>query len=196
MFVAKQLKESNICEYLLYMWQVEDTIRAFDCDIDRIREAYIPGFHLSEAQRKAEETWFEDLIRMMLEEGKREGGHLQINCGTLSLLIDLHQQLLRSPKHPFYSAAYYKALPFIVELRARNRNHCAVTTDDGRGETDAVEEAGELETCLNCLYGVMLLRLQKKEVTGETQMGVTAISHLLALLSEAAGKEKAGELEL
>ena len=38
MFIAKQLKESSICEYLIYMWQVEDTIRAIDCNIDRIRE--------------------------------------------------------------------------------------------------------------------------------------------------------------
>lgn len=189
MFIAKQLKESSICEYLLYMWQVEDTIRAMDCNIDRIREEYIPGFHLSEAQQKEEETWFEDLIRMMLEEGKRESGHLQINRGTLSLLVDLHQQLLRSPKHPFYSAAYYKALPFIVELRARNRAAELSSQTEG-------EETGELETCLNCLYGVMLLRLQKKEVSEETQKAVTVLSRLLNMLSDAYKKEKAGELEL
>ena len=179
MLIAKELKDSSVCEYLLYMWEVEDTIRAFGCDIDRIRKEYIPRFSLTDEQRRDEEKWFEDLIRMMQEEGCLERGHLQINKSTLALLIDLHQELLRSPKHPFYSAAYYKTLPFIVELRARSG-----------------KEAGELETCFNCLYGVMMLRLQKREVGEETQKAVAAISHLLALLSDAYKKEKKGELEV
>ena len=179
MKIAKQLKETNVCEYLLYMWQVEDTIRAFGLDLDRIREEYIPGFHLTETEEKEETEWYENLIRMMREEGCMERGHLQINKGTLLLLADLHAELLKSPKHPFYSAAYYKTLPFIVELRARGD-----------------KEVGELETCLQCLYGVMLLRLQKKEVSSETQAAVTAISHLLAMLADAYKKEKQGELEL
>ena len=97
----------------------------------------------------------------------------------MSLLVDLHQQLLRSPKHPFYSAAYYKALPYIVELRAKSG-----------------KESGEVETCFNCLYGVMMLRLQKREVGEDTQQAVAAISHLLALLADAYKKDKTGELEL
>ena len=179
MKIARQLKDKNECEYLLYMWQVEDTIRAMNCDTDRIKNEYIPGFQFSDEDEKAETEWFENLIGMMREEGCTERGHLQINKGTLALLTDLHQQLLRSPKHPFYSAAYYKALPYIVELRARGD-----------------KEVGELETCLNALYGVMLLRLQKREVSKDTQQAVTTISHLLALLAEARNKEKRGELEL
>lgn len=181
MKIARQLKEENVCEYLLYMWQVEDTIRAMGCDIDHIRSKYIPAFGLPEPEEKEEVKWFEDLIRMMHEEGHTEKGHLQINQSTLMLLVDLHQQLLQSPKHPFYSAAYYKALPYIVELRARG--------DKGR-------EVGELETCFNCLYGVMMLRLQKKEISTDTQTAVADVSHLLALLADAYKKEKQGELEL
>ena len=180
MKIGKHLKDKNICEYLLYMWQVEDTIRAFGCDLERIREEYLPGFHFNEADEQAEVEWFGNLINMMNEEGCREHGHLQINRGTLSLMVDLHQQLLRSPKHPFYSAAYYRALPFIVELRARSENK------EG--------EVGELETCLNCLYGVMMLRLQKRDVGEETQKAVDAISHLLALLADAYRKDKEGTL--
>ena len=179
MEIAKKLKDQNICEYLLYMWQVEDTIRAFGFDLERIRGEYLPGFRLTETEEKEEMEWYENLIRMMHEEGCMERGHLQINKGTLLLLADLHDELLKSPKHPFYSAAYYKALPFIVELRARGD-----------------KEVGELETCLQCLYGVMLLRLQKKEVSSETQAAVTAISHLLAMLADAYKKEKQGGLEL
>ena len=179
MFVAKQLKDRSVCEYLLYMWQVEDTIRAFGLDIDRIRQEYLAGFQLTDEQKREEVQWFDDLIRMMHEEGCQQQGHLQINRSTLSLLVDLHQQLLDSPKQPFYSVAYYKALPFIVELRAKSG-----------------KESGELETCFNCLYGVMMLRLQGREVSTDTQQAVQAISHLLALLADAYKKDKQGTLEL
>ena len=107
MKIAKQLKDTNVAEYLLYMWQLEDTLRAFGCDADRLREEYVTRFDYSTADQEAEGQWLSDLCQMMREEGKTECGHLQINQGTISLLTDLHQQLLQSTKHPFYSATYY-----------------------------------------------------------------------------------------
>ena len=41
MIVAKQKRKENIAEYLLYMWQVEDLIRANQFDIDSIRRNVI-----------------------------------------------------------------------------------------------------------------------------------------------------------
>ena len=34
MIIASQKKKENIAEYLLYMWQIEDIIRAYGLDID------------------------------------------------------------------------------------------------------------------------------------------------------------------
>ena len=180
MKIAKQLRDTNIAEYLLYMWQLEDTIRAYGCDADRLHDEYVSRFNLSDVDFREEVQWMADLCTMMCEEGCREKGHLQMNKGTLSLLTDLHLQLLQSPKQPFYSAAYYKALPFIVELRARS------------GRTDIPE----LENCFEALYGTMLLRLQKKPISNETQEAVKHISYFIALLADAWKKEKAGELEV
>ena len=53
MFVAQELRKTNIAEYLLYMWQIEDTIRAFDCSLSRIRREYIDRFD-EILKRKAE----------------------------------------------------------------------------------------------------------------------------------------------
>ena len=117
MFVAQELRKKNIAEYLLYMWQIEDTIRAFDCSLRRIRDEYVSRFEYTEEQKEEEVDWFGNLIRMMNQEGCRERGHLQINKVTMQMLIELHEQLLQSPKFPFYNTAYYKVLPFIVELR-------------------------------------------------------------------------------
>lgn len=174
MFIANELRKTNIAEYLLYMWQIEDTIRAFDCSLPRIRREYISRFDYTDEQKDEEADWFGNLIRMMNEEGCREQGHLQINRVTLQLLAELHQQLLASPKFPFYSTAYYKVLPFIVELRNRG----------------ARKEDNEIETCLNLLYGVMMLRLQKKEVTTNTQHAVQEVSTFIGMLSDYYKKDK------
>ncbi|MBR4898917.1 MAG: DUF4924 family protein [Prevotella sp.] len=174
MYIAQELRKQNIAEYLLYMWQIEDTIRAFGCSLPRIRREYISRFDYTDEQKDEEADWFGNLIRMMNEEGCREQGHLQINSVTLQLLAELHQQLLASPKFPFYSTAYYKVLPFIVELRNRG----------------ARKEENEIETCLNLLYGVMMLRLQKKEVTPNTQHAVQEVSTFIGMLSDYYKKDK------
>ena len=44
MIVAKQKRKENIAEYLLYMWQVEDLIRANQFDIDSIRRTVIAQY--------------------------------------------------------------------------------------------------------------------------------------------------------
>ena len=101
MYIAQELRKKNIAEYILYMWQVEDTIRAFGCQLSRIRREYIEQFDYTDEQKEEETDWFGNLIRMMNEEGCRERGHLQINKTTLMILEDLHRQLIDSTKCPF-----------------------------------------------------------------------------------------------
>ena len=144
MYISQELRKSNIAEYLLYMWQIEDTIRAFDCSLSRIRHEYIDRFDYTDEQKEDVADWFGHLIRMMNEEGCRERGHLQINRVTLQQLVDLHAQLLDSSKFPFYQSEYYKVLPYIVELRNKG----------------AHREENEIETCLNSLKNTKLLCLQ------------------------------------
>ena len=180
MYISKQLKEDNIAEYLLYMWQVEDLIRANGCDIDRIEQAVIAQYRLPDEDKRQLRQWYEELVGMMRDEGVTEQGHLQINKNIILLLTDLHVALLRSSRFPFYSAAYYKALPYIVDLR--------------RGSGG--KEEGELETCFEALYGVMLLKLQKKPISADTGKAIEAISGFLSMLANYYGKDRKGELDL
>lgn len=180
MKIAQQLKEKNIAEYLIYMWQVEDLIRANGCNTDRIKENIVSQYQISEEERQQLTVWYDNLATMMREEGVCEKGHLQINKNVIINLTELHAALLASSKFPFYSSAYFKALPFIVELRNKN----------GR------KEQSELETCFEALYGVMLLRLQKKEISPETVKAIEAISSFLSMLANYYDKDKKGELKL
>ena len=174
MFVAQELRKTNIAEYLLYMWQIEDTIRAFGCSMSSIRHEYIDRFDYTDEQKEEEADWFGNLIRMMNSEDCREQGHLQINKVVMQQLIELHSQLLLSPQFPFYNAEYYKVLPYIVELRNRG----------------ADKQEHEVETCFNALYGTMMLRLQQKEVSPNTQAAVKEITTLVGMLSDYYKKDK------
>ena len=179
MYISRQLKQKNIAEYLLYMWQIEDLIRANGFDMGKIRKIVIDPYPVSDEEKKELTQWYEDLIQMMHDEGVMEKGHLQINRNIIIWMTDLHLRLLRSPKFPYYSAAYYKALPFIVELRAKG----------------ADKDEPELETCFEARYGVLMLRLQKKEVTEATQKAIKVIGDLLAMLAGYYIKDKKGELD-
>ncbi|MDE5812911.1 MAG: DUF4924 family protein, partial [Muribaculaceae bacterium] len=60
MITASQKKKENIAEYLLYMWQIEDMIRAFGLDLDRIQVNIVDKHSgLTEEQRKEMTEWYE-----------------------------------------------------------------------------------------------------------------------------------------
>lgn len=180
MFISRQLKQQNIAEYLLYMWQTEDLLRAYHFDTDRIKTDIVNPYPATEEQKAELLQWYKDLANMMHDEGVMGKGHVQINKNIIVWLTDLHLQLLRSTKHPYYSAAYYKALPFIVELRAKG----------------ADKDTPELETCFDAMYGVLMLKLQKKEISEETQKAINVIRDFLAILADYYVKDKKGKLEL
>ena len=85
MFVSRQLKEKNIAEYLIYMWQIEDLIRANGCDMEKIKSTIIAPYPLTEEQKAELTQWYMDLIEMMRHEGIMEKGHLQINKNIITL---------------------------------------------------------------------------------------------------------------
>ena len=147
-------------------------------DLGRLRREYIARFDLTDEQRDEMTDWYGDLIRMMREEGKTQGGHIQILQIVIQQMAELHAELMQSVKFPFYSAEYYKVLPFIVELRSKGS-----------------KEVGEIETCLNALYGVMLLRLQHKEVSSSTEAAVKEITTFLGMLSDYYKKDKEEGIE-
>ena len=173
MYIAQQLRKNNIAEYLLYMWQVEDLLRAYECSLSRVRREYIDRFNYTDEQKEEMTDWYGDLIRMMNQEGCREHGHLQINRVVMQQLVELNAQLLSSTKFPFYTSEYYKVLPYIVELRKRGN-----------------AEELEIETCFNALYGTMMLRLQKKEISPDTSHAIKEITTFIGMLSDYYKKDK------
>ncbi len=167
MYIAQKLRKSHITAYVLYMFQVEDIIRAYRMDPDAIREQYLPRFQYTEEQEKEVGEWYANLIEMMRSEGRQESGHLQVVRNTMILLAERHQELQQDPKAFQYNAIYQKALPSIVELRAHGAN----------------KEAHEIENCLEAVYGTTLLKMKGQALSAGTEEAIKPIVLLLETLS-------------
>ncbi|MBD5269181.1 MAG: DUF4924 family protein [Bacteroides sp.] len=179
MITASEKKRENIAEYLLYMWQIEDMIRAYGLDLDKIKEGIIDRYQGLDDRKKKEMTeWYESLIDMMRREDVVKSGHIQLNKNVIIALDDLHRRLLADSRFADYAAEYYRTLPLIVEIRAK------------AGEN----KADEIETCFNALYGILMLRLKGEEISPETQQAVKQISRFLATLSKYYKKDYNNEL--
>ena len=181
MLIARQKRKENIAEYLLYMWQVEDIIRAYNFNLDEIEKNIVARFDQPQSVRNEIKGWYSELIDMMLQEGVKESGHIQINKNIVIDLNSLHLALLKSPKEVAYNVAFYRVLPSILDLKGKSRQQ---------------DSENNIELIFNALYGYMLLRLQKKEVSPETAEAVKQISSFAALLATKYRQEKAGELKL
>ncbi len=180
MFIASKLKKENICEYLLYMWQVEDMLRAFGLDIERLNGQIISVYPLeNEADRKALYDWYESLIEMMRLENVQQSGHLQLNKNIIIDLNDFHDLLLKSGQVPAYNAKFFYILPYINQLRAKSETGLS-----------------DIELCFNFMYGIMLLRMKKADIKPETLQTQTEISKYMVLLAKNYHAYKNGELDL
>ena len=180
MIIAQKKRKENIAEYLLYMWQVEDLIRANNFDMDSIKRTVISHYEQPEEVKEQIAQWYEEIINMMREEGVMEKGHIQLNKNVIITLTDLHLKLLKTPKEMIYGAAYYKTLPYIVQLRSKSGGN----------------DLPDLETCFSAVYGYLVLRMQGKEISAETLEAIKQISSFLAILAEKYRADMNGELEL
>ncbi len=180
MHTASQLKKNNICEYLLYMWQVEDLIRSLGFDMERIGRVLVDSrSYSSEAERKQVVEWYESIIDMMHSEHVAEKGHIQLNKNVLIDLEDVHLRILKSGLVPEYNAKFFHVLPLINQFRQKS--------DPG---------LSDIELCFNFQYGILLLRLQKKEISAETLKTQVEIAKFMVLLARNYHAYSNGELDL
>jgi len=182
MFLAQQKKKENIAEYILYMWQIEDIIRAYQFDIEAIKKGIIEPLSLSDEEQQQLFEWYASLIEMMRLENIQKSGHFQFVSNTMADIVDFHYALVQSRKHPDYHAQLYKSLPYMADFMQK---------------ADAtLQKKDEIEGCFVFLYGVLLLRLQNKMISPETTVALEQISKLVALLSYKYRLYQQNELEL
>jgi len=180
MIIARQKKRENIAEYILYMWQIEDLIRAYEFDINEIDKNIVQRYEQPAPVKEEIKNWYEGLIDLMKEEQKTKIGHLQFIQNTVNDLYEFHLVLLKSTEQLDYIDLYNKAKAGIVELINKSKG--------------TVEN--EIEACFNGLYGLLMLRMQQKTISPDTISALSSVTQLIGLLSKNYKLDEDGKLEL
>ena len=68
MLIAREKKKNNIAEYILYMWQLEDMLRALKLDMEQVDRYLVAGFQADERTSKEIHDWYDNLIAIMQKE--------------------------------------------------------------------------------------------------------------------------------
>jgi len=168
MKVALEKKNNNIAEYVLYMWQIEDLLRAFQFDLAVLEKNVFGVFSNEESERKEISEWYTNLIEMMEVEKIKEQGHLQITMNVVLDLNTLHVELLKNSAEEKYRDLYYKAAPNLHEFEKKIKN----------------KDTNEAEMMFLGLYGLLMMRIQKKNISDETELAMKSFSDLMALLTK------------
>jgi len=178
MLIAREKRKNNLSEYLIYMFQVEDSIRSVDGDLQEIEERIIAPYMLPEATHHEIVDWYANLILMMEKEKVRNKGHLQFLVNLMGDFHNFHLRLMESEVDIQYTQSYKSVAGLLSEIRQR-------------GATGA----HDVETALTALYGYLILILGKKAISEDTKQAMTQISTWLRLLSELYRQFETGEFE-
>mgnify|MGYP002106797514 FL=1 len=181
MDIAKSKRRENIAEYILYLWQLEDLLRALQFSPEAIFSTLIaPRKDIGEEQKHVFLLWYMDLANLLRQEGKEEKGHLEHTLHLIQDMHDLHLQLMKLPVGEHSRATYAHLEPELPRLRA-------VLGNPGMSDT---------ELCFRALYAAMLYRIKgeggKQAVTDTLEY----ISPVIAELADMYGKVERGEVDL
>jgi hypothetical protein len=167
MLIAKELRKTNLAEYILYMWQVEDLLRAYSFDAEKIEKQLVSRFNADDETRKEIASWYNNLARMMEIEQLQKQGHIQAMVNLVNDLNEFHLKMLEVGKDQEY-----------VELYQANQDAIAEIF-----EKSGMEYRNEVEVCLNALYGLLLLKLKHAEPTETTRMAIEGFGRMIGHLS-------------
>ena len=181
MDIAKAKRKENIAEYILYLWQLEDLLRALQFSPEAIYSTLIaPRRDIAEEQKSVFLLWYMDLANLLRQEGKEEKGHLEHTLHLIRDLHDLHLQLMKLPVGKHYRATCARLEPELPRLRA-------VLGNPGINDT---------ELCFRALYAAMLYRIKGEGGKSAVSDTIEFISPVIAELADLYRKVENGEIDL
>lgn len=181
MDIAKAKRRENIAEYILYLWQLEDLLRALQFSPEAVFTTLIaPRKDIAEEQKPVFLMWYMDIANLLHQEGKDEKGHLEHTLHLIGDLHDLHLQLMKLPVGARYRAVYARLEPELPRLRE-------VLGNPGMSDT---------ELCFRALYAAMLYRIKGEGGKSAVTDTIEYISPVIAELASIHGKVERGEVDL
>lgn len=161
MTLASKKKAENVIEYILYLWQMQDLIRAAGFDLSAVR-AFL-GEGNEDIDIDDELAWFAETISAMKSNGIEKKGNLPEIDELLIELNYLHHTLIDLIRDARYTELWKEAQPVLDEFLQRSGN----------------PSMNPVEAMLTAMYGLMVLRLRRQEPSPGT---LTAIEYFKKVL--------------
>jgi Domain of unknown function (DUF4924) len=178
MLIARQKLNENIAEYIVYMYQIEDLIRACNLDVDLIIENVVRPQLPDDSFLGQYREWYTGLIQQMKNQRIEKQGHMHELLEILVELSYLHNTLLNMSDDIKYKGLFERAAPFIEEFRERSN----------------LKDKNHIEIAFHAMYMKLLLRLRGQEISAESEEAFDAMRILLAFLAKSYHRMKSGDL--
>lgn len=183
MLIALQKRKENIAEYILYIWQVEDLLRALQFSPEAIYSTLVAKVEgLDEQQKENIFNWYMQIVELLRKEGKEAKGHIDHTLHLIADMHNLHLQLMKLPVGEHYRATYAPLSAELPRLRM-------LLNDSELGDIS------DTELCFRALYATLLYRIKGggESVISDT---LAVISPAIGSLAAMYGKVERGEINL
>ncbi|MDR1594566.1 MAG: DUF4924 family protein [Prevotellaceae bacterium] len=164
MLIAKQKRKENIAEYVLYMWQIEDLLRALKFNKDDIYRTLVEPLNVNDEKKQEILYWYLGIIDLLKEEKKEEFGHNYHSLHVIRGLNELHLSLLE--KDSKYNSLFVAARGDIELFREKS-----------------AQKTSDIEIAFDALYAKLLLKIKHEQISGETSAAFDRITTMIAYLS-------------
>lgn len=181
MDIAQSKRKENIAEYILYLWQLEDLLRALQFSPEAIYSQLVAPREIDEEQKHIYLLWYMDIVNLLRKEGKEEAGHLEHTLHLIADMHNLHLQLMHHPIGEHYRKTFAALMPQLPRLRQMVQK----------------EEISDTEIAFRALYATMLYRIKGGDKGGEAiKDTIELISPVVGELAAMYGKVERGEVDL
>ena len=163
--IAAEKLQKNVAEFIIYMYQMEDLCRVYEFNLSDLETYVIKHFPVNDDQKADLSRWFAQLIEEIKAQKIEARGHLKEVQKFVDQLIELKYRLLEKDEE--FAEIYKQARPHIREV---------ISESNGTIPND-------IQACLNGVYGLLLARMNGKEVPEELNPALNAFGNVLSYLS-------------
>lgn len=179
MYIAQSRRKENIAEYILYLWQLEDLLRALQFNPEAIYARLVAPTGGDAQTNNNLLLWYMEVGNLLRGEGKQESGHLDHTLHLIADLGNLHERLLTAPEGGRYRELYARLQPELPRLR----------------EIIGHDKVSDTELAFRVLYAAMLYRIKGDDSKkGAIADALELVSPLVAELARVFHLVEAGEL--
>ncbi|MEE1098922.1 MAG: DUF4924 family protein [Alistipes sp.] len=182
MDIAQLKRRENIAEYILYLWQLEDLLRALQFSPEAIYSQLVAPRNIPEEGKNNFLIWYMEICNLLRQEGKEEQGHLEHTLHLIRDMHDLHLRLLEIPIGEHYRKTFAKVENELPRLRLILGKERA--------------EMSDTELQFRALYAAMLYRIKGEGDKSPVSDTIALISPAIGELAAIYGKVERGEIDL